>query len=237
MRAIPVRRVFGILLLLFSLLAIYWGTRPVRFQSREIPIYAAELQPTPTTSAPALTGNPAGRLILEWPDEIRIGDPASMRLIFVPNDEPYNGEGDLAKDGSSSQPGAVGPDDPLKRVLQARLDLVGIQHTPTGEIRQALRLDHPIIFLWNLRPQEPGAYDGKIWLHLKFGTAGGGEEAQRVLAAQSVVLRSVGLFGLTGSLARAIGGIGLVIGAMLSLDGIPFYFSRVRARLFGACRD
>ena len=220
------RWVIGIALLVLSFFIIIWGMRTPAYQIREIPIYTMELQPTPLEAVPVLTDNPAGRLILEWPDEIRVGDPASMRMTFLAND----GEVEPAKEGSSSQTEMVRPGDPPERVLQARLELAGVQHTPTGEVSQALRLDHPVTFLWNLRPLERGAYEGKIWLHIHFYEPAGGEESQRVLAAQPVAMRAAGLFGLTGSQGRAVGSIGLVIGALLGLDGLYLNFSRAIAR-------
>ena len=108
-------------------------------------------------------------------------------------------------------------------LVESRLEMDSIHYTPTGEVSEALRSGQPVAFLWSVRPDEQGAYLGTIWVHLRFLPLDGGEELRRVLTAQPVQIQAISLLGLSGAMARWLGGVGLAFGLVLGLDGVVMW--------------
>ena len=206
------RRVFGLLLLAASLVALLWGFWPLPIQERSLVITPAEMLPAELTLG--ATGDPSAIakprfLLLEWPALLRTGDPASIRLAFGP----------AAQEGAS--PPVSAPAGGAYSVLaQARLELPAISHTPVGQVSQALLPGRPVTFVWDLLPDRAGEAGGTVWLHLHFLPASSGPDLRQVLTAQRVQVRVVEFFGLSGPWARALGSAGVVVGVVLGLDGI-----------------
>lgn len=156
----------------------------------------------PDLSAAAQGDLPVAQLTLESPDWLRTGDVGEIRLTF-----------------RYLEPG--NPQTALENLtLQSQLDLLGIPYTPTGEIAQALVRDHPVVFLWNLRGAMPGVYPGKVWLRVRPFSPAVDPEFNRLLAVQALEMRVVDLFGLSGDQCRVYGAVGMLLGAILGLDGV-----------------
>jgi hypothetical protein len=222
------RRVFGLLLLVFSLVILTWG-----LSSTEILLKATELapadmalpgplQPTGSLAASgAAAPAPEPRLLeLSWPKSLRLGDDGTLRLTVgfpPPPTAGSTGNQTLPAGAGGIQPGDTGS---YKFVLQSHLDLPGLARTPTGEVSQAMLPGQPVVFLWYLRASDPGIFNGKVWLHLNFVPTPPAKEQRILLAAQQVDIRVVSLFGLSGGQARLFGSLGLVIGGFLGLDGL-----------------
>jgi len=209
---IVIRRGFGFLFCIGSFVALIWSLWPLPAQTRSLSISPAEMLPEELTSA--VTGDLLAvaepRLLhLEWPAAIRSGELASVRLRV----SPAKGE------GSSSQ---ISPTagEAFSVLAEARLELPGIPHTPTGEVSQGFFPGRPVIFIWDLQPNRLGGADGTVWLHLSFIPAAGGPAMRQVLTAQRIEIQVIDFFGLSGPWARALGSAGVVVGAMLALDGV-----------------
>ncbi len=186
-----------------SLLMLYWGGRKSIFQTYSIDLLQAELHLPVSQQGLADPLSPAGQFILDWPSRIRLGDPAEVRLRFEPA---------VAADNPSSTQ--------YRFFLETRLELFDLQHTPTGEINQAFSFDHPVIFLWNLRPLRTGLFQGKTWIYLRLIETNIGDETTRLLAVPSFEIQVKDLLGISGQQARMVGSLGMVIGFLLALDGI-----------------
>ncbi len=181
-----------------------WGIVPVLSDVRSTPIYASEI----TINPPAITEDQpisgaheplAGDLELSIPQNVRLGDPAIIRLVFSP--QKYQE--------------SISVED---QVFQAYLDLQGIQYTPTGDISQRISFEHPVIFIWNLRPKVEGYFKGKVWLNLNQLEGNPIQDARRVISAQQIEIKVCSFLGLGGSEARIIGIIGFITGAVLGMD-------------------
>ncbi len=199
-------RLLALLLLPVSLALLTWGVRPVASRTQILMITRAEISPPGIGGHP--DGNPnqtAGRLYLEWPNELRLGDAGEVRLSFTPEIQP-----------AASLPAVEG----AGRVLQSRLELAGIVFTPSGEISQALSLAHPVTFLWSLRAGQEGDFPATVWLHLRFPSAGVSQETRTVLTAQNLEIPVTALFGLSGAATRILGWVGLAVGLALGAGDV-----------------
>jgi hypothetical protein len=223
-----IRRVFGLMLLIFSLVALIWGLSYPQYQLRATELSSADMalpgseqsfgNPSAVDSA---ARSPEPRLLkLSWPKRLRLGDDGTLSLtVGFPSPLP------AGSTGSQATPAGVGGVQPAvydtyHLVLQSHLDLPGIIRTPTGEVSQAMLPDQPVEFLWYLRPLTPGVFSGKVWLHLRFVPRSTGQEERILLAAQQVDIQVVSLLGMSSSQARLLGSVGLVVGVFLGLDGV-----------------
>jgi hypothetical protein len=217
-------RALGLALMLIALVVLTWATRAVTYRTQTATITQAELHPAGENGLPLKNPDQiAGRIFLEWPEALRLGDAGEVRLSFDP-EAAQNAQ--AAPDGLAT-PDALAATQPATaeaggEVLQSRLELAGIIHTPTGEISQALSLEHPVTFLWNLRAGQPGDFAGTTWLHLQTEQAGAGQEARVVLTAQQLDIPVMTFYGLSGAEARIIGWVGLALGLALGLGDLFF---------------
>jgi hypothetical protein len=223
-----IHRVFGILLLILSLVALIWGLHAGKYLLQTTDLAPADMAlpglEQPTGSAALGAANPLAPephlLELSWPKSLRLGDDGTLRLtVGIPLLPPASSTGSQTPPAGTGgvQPGIY---DAYNLVLQSHLDLPGITRTPTGEVSQALLPDQPVVFLWYLRPVTPGIFSGKVWLHLRFVPRSAGQEERILLAAQQIDIQVITLLGMSGSQARLFGSLGLVLGGFLGLDGV-----------------
>ena len=171
-------------------------------------------------------------LVLEWPGKIRTGD---SDLLILKLEIADNGEitptaeflGHEIKAGLVEIPNVY---DTHSVVAQARLDMVGVDYTPRGEVSERMRPGDPVQFIWSVRPREVGSHRGTIWVHLEFVPLDDGEVIRQPLSAQVIEIDAVNLLGLGGTPARVIGAVGTFLGAFLGLDkllpGLLSFFRR-----------
>jgi hypothetical protein len=227
---VVLRRAFGWILFLVSLVIFGWGVRPTSFENQKVLFSSQELwspsvEHTGSESDLDTEDVPANQLLFEFPKSLRRGDAGIIRMAF----EPSSSENSHSAPPDSATIPPSEDNDVCRSVLRARLDLSGIRHTPTGEISQKLALDHPVIFLWNLSPEKAGIFNGNVWLHALCVPEIGTSEIGKVLAAKQVNIRVTSLFGLSGSLSRAIGGVGVFMGLTLGLEGWLFKLLKIQS--------
>ncbi len=161
-------------------------------------------------------------LVLEYPSRLRVGDSHTLRLKI---DMGEKGNLPVAPEVTGYEPGnepLIIPDvyNTHNLIVEALLDMSGVQHAPSGELSETLRPGKPVMFLWHLRALEASKYRGTIWLHLRFDPLDGGSESSSLLSARLIDIEAFDFFGLNGSLARVVGSVGLVMGSILGLDGV-----------------
>lgn len=108
-------------------------------------------------------------------------------------------------------------------VAAARLDLAGME-AYRETIREPLRPGQSVSFSWSIRANEAGAYQGMVWLRLELVPKNGGRIDEMLLMARKVDINVVTILGMSGSLARILGGAGLVLSTVL---GFPLIQARV----------
>jgi hypothetical protein len=232
------RRAFGLVLLVLSLVLLTWGLRSAEYllqttelEPADMALTGSDQPPAVTSSSVPLTRIPGPRLLeLSWPKRLRLGDDGTLRLtVGLTSSLPAGSDRSQATPAGASglQPGN---NDGYNLVLKSHLDLPGMVRTPTGELSQTMLADQPVVFLWYLRASAAGFFSGKVWLHLHFVSRSTGGEERILLAAQQVDIQVVRLLGMSGSQARLFGTLGLVVGTFLGLDGVLSWCFKQLAR-------
>jgi hypothetical protein len=231
----PIRRIrliLALVILAISLVLLIWGFWPLLRQNQLLHIYGDSLpalagKPMELTSEPLrvasiqLTLTEARILTLDWPAIIRLGDMDVVHLTL-----------DVDEIGFSSQkeesPRRITPNLDLYAthsvVAEARLDLPGVQVTPSGMVSQPLLPGQSVKFTWQIRCTQTGKYRGVVWFYLSFAPLDGSAESERAISAQSIEIEAIKLLGLNGETAR-LGVVGVFMSALLSL---PFIEDNLR---------
>jgi len=122
-------------------------------------------------------------------------------------------------------------------LADARLDMVGVEFAPQGEISEALLPGKPVEFYWSVRAEDVGSYKGTVWLHLRFIPREGGPASRMVLSGQIIQIESANLFGLSGKAARVAGSVGAVVGSIFGLDSLLSFLIKFIASFRKRLRD
>jgi len=192
---------------------------------------AGPSQPFPVQPPPAIPES--RRLTLEFPAKIRTGDSEVVRLTLevdtlgglTPTAEI---EGNTVQGTTVQIPNLY---ETHNVIAEARLDLAGPQVRPSEAISELLLPGQSVTFYWSVRPIDSGRYRGTAWLFLRFEDKLSGDESRVALSAQPVEIEATKFLGLTGNLARAAGGAGSVLGAILGFPFIDDLLKRLYARL------
>ncbi|MBI1795338.1 MAG: hypothetical protein HYR70_14270 [Chloroflexi bacterium] len=183
------------------------------------------IQPTPTAEPLVIAPPPAileaRRLTLEYPPQIRVGDSDVIRLTLevdtLGNVTPTaEAQGNTITGEVIQIPNLY---DTHNVIAEARLDMAGPQIRPSELISEPLTPGQSATFYWSIRPTSAGTFRGTAWFYLRFVDKVSGEESRKTVSAQAVQVQATSFFGLNGNAARAAGGVGSVLGAIL---GIPF---------------
>lgn len=208
----------GIFLFLVSMVILAWGTLPPENLTKSVSVPPSAIflpklgeAGNGSTALPVLSEE--RRLALHWPPVLRPGD-AGMVILSV---EPYESSGlnsgpaDPAQDSEN----LAGTHNIL---AEARLELPGLQVSPTSAISQPMLAGRTVTFRWEVQAVRVGEYSGTVWLSLRFLSLEGNVAADRPVSAQVIDLRSEGLLGLSGSAGRYLGSAGLLTGVFLCLN-------------------
>lgn len=213
------------LLLLLTLLVLLASCAPI-VKQLPTPTGGAPSSARPTALPPETTPQPAlleqRQLILEWPETLRERD-SSLIVLTIAMNEPAQPTATLELAGPSFPVDIPNIYDTHNIVAVARLDLAGME-AYREEIREPMRPGQPITIPWSIRAGEAGTYRGVVWLRLELIPKNGGPVEERLLLSRAIEIRVVTVLGMSGSLARLLGGAGLVISTIL---GYPFIQSRV----------
>ena len=161
------------------------------------------------------------RLTLEYPSKIRVGDSDVIRLTLeidtLGNVTPTaEAQGNTVTGKIVQIPNLY---DTHNVIAEARLDMAGLQIRPSETISEPLLPGQSATFYWSVLPTTAGTFRGTAWFYLRFIDKVSGVESQKTVSAQPVQIEATSFLGLNGNAARAAGGVGSVIGAIL---GFPF---------------
>jgi hypothetical protein len=225
--------IIGVIVLCGSALVYLFVSQPLTGSappdaSEPIGVLPTESLPSelPTSVIPISTPQPAlperRRLTLEYPAEMRTGDPERVRLTLEVDD--LGGITPTAEMDGNAVTGELIEIPNLYEthhvIAEARFDIAGLEVSPPDVSSQPLAQGQSVTFYWSIRPRETGAYRGTVWLYLRFVDKQSGEESQKAVSAQLVEIEAANLFGLSGSFARTTGVIGSVVGTVI---GFPFF--------------
>lgn len=220
------------LLLLVSLAACLAGCSPLIVHlptptSGSIGNSGASGLPTPgATPEPRLLEH--RQIELEWPETIREKDSDLITLTIAMDEQVQATATLLAPQQSGGTPVDI-PNiyDTHNIVAVARLDMAGIEAS-REDIREPLLAGQPVTFLWSIRANEAGTYRGVVWLRLELVPKAGGPIDEVVLLARPIEVKAVTVFGLPGSTARILGGVGVLLSTVI---GYPIIQDWIKAWL------
>lgn len=219
----------GLFVSLLGLALFAWGAWPGGKQLRVLMLQPHDMQLALAGASPAAwEGNvsdlPAAlpailevrRLALETPNFLRPGDEGRVRLEFTA-DPGLNLEGEMDELSDLY--------DTHHAAVKARLEMSGVRVDPPGSLTRPLAAGQAVSFSWVLVPDQERVYEGTVWFYMRFMPKDGSPSSEWPLAAQRVELSSKSIMGLSGRMARWLGGIGALAGILLLSD---LRFSRLR---------
>ena len=196
--------------------------------------------PTSTTEQPGLPIPPAPppaipearRVTVEYPSKIRAGDSDVVRLTLEV--DTLGNVTPTAEVQGNVVGGQVVQIPNLYKthnvIAEATLDLAGVDVRPGEAISEPLLPGQSVTFYWSVRPASAGTYRGTAWLFLRFVDKVTKEESRKAVSAQTIQITAANFFGLTGNFARAAGGVGSVVGAVLGFPFIDDFFKFLWSR-------
>jgi hypothetical protein len=229
-----VRRILVLLLFVVSALILVWGIWPFDAGTRTVQIYPQDMRLPEGPETTTIKLIPESRaLTLEWPAVLRTGERGGIRLGL---ELTQGGEATATPDTTSGQ--APGESLPVEDVFdshyviaEARLEIADMAYAPVGQISEGLFPGRPVYFVWQVRPDEPGDYQGTVWLHLSYVPIDGGPESRAVLSAQRIDIQAVQLLWFGGTAARVVGSVGVIVALVAGLDDLlPWIMERRRKR-------
>jgi hypothetical protein len=193
------------------------GTPPVPHPTFEaLPLVVTAVPGVPKLSLPEYR-----RLTLEFPPQMRVGDSEVVRLTLEADTLGHITptavlEGNKITGGVVQVPNLY---DTHNVVAEARLDLAGADIRPADVIDEPLLPGQSVTFFWSVHPMSMGTFSGTAWLFLIFVDKASAAESRMPLSAQPIEIQATNFLGLNGGVARSLGGIGTILGAVL---GFPF---------------
>jgi hypothetical protein len=217
-----------------SVLATQAPTSNIPFVIQSTP--TEEQSPALEIIAPPPAIPESRRLTLEYPPQIRTGDSDVIRLTLevdtLGNLTPTAMvQGNLITGQIVKIPNLY---DTHNVIAEAQLDLAGLEVRPSEAISEPLVQGQSVTFYWSVLPANSGTFRGTAWLFLRFVDKVSGAESRIPISAQPVQIEATNFLGLTGSVARTVGGFGSVVGAVLGFpfasDIIKWLIDRLRRR-------
>jgi hypothetical protein len=204
-----IRHVTGPGLLFCGAILLAWACFPVRQQMIEQTILPTEMQ-LPNNGQPAQAVLESRRVILEWPDSMRIGDSEEIKLIFEPS-------GEATIEGN---PGIALSNiyDRYNLMAEGRFEVAGVEVEPANPVRESLTAGQSIVYKWKITAEKTGLYPGKVWLSLRFLPLDGKASTQSPIFITSINLKLTSLGGISGPAARLLGELAIILGIMANID-------------------
>lgn len=205
-----VRYVSSIILLAVSIFTLVWAELPNQRQAVSQFVEPTEMQVPNTGSGVVPTVLEIRQIRLEWPKFMRIGDSGFVTLVF----EPVKSEIIAPK----PQAELTNVYEGYNLMAEGRLDVAGMQVSPANPRRASMPPGQNVSFKWTIRPSKAVTYPGEMWLSIRFLPLDGGEAIPVPIFVQGVNIHASSLLGLSGPQARLFGGLGSMIGLVLSYD-------------------
>ncbi len=206
------RRILSISSLLTGATLLIWAVLPVKAQVdlHSLDPASMSLETNGGEDTPAI---PDGRQVrLEYPAFTRIGEQGKITLDFI------------STPGDGSPPDSLaGFSDAYREynvMVETRVEAAGIRVEPGNPTRESLPPGQPVRFTWKITTDQPGGYDGKVWLSLRFLPLDGGEPVQAPVYVGAFSMRFISLVGFNASAARFVGGVGLFVGILLTITEV-----------------
>ncbi len=217
------RPILSIGLLLISVCLLIWATLPSKRQVAVQEISPSEMQLKSSGQAAIPSILESQQLSLQWPSSMRIGDVEKITLVFKPelND--------------SASPDAVAEFsnvyDSYNLMAEGRFEVAGTRVDPANPTRESMPSGQALKFKWQVIIDKAGSYPGNVWLSLRFLPVDGSQASQQPIFVQEVDIRATSLFGISGPLARLLGGVGIFFSVLVSFDIMIDFVRNLRRKI------
>jgi hypothetical protein len=205
----------GFILLAIAVLILIWSFWPTaRFEQQITSSFGGSLAGLPGAES---AGFMETRLLtIDSPRSVRVGDSDLIKMTFAVAPE-------------VNQESYTIPDlyDTHNLVLEARLDLAGMQVAPGAAISEPLRRGQTITFFWSISPIQAGHYRGNLWVYLNLVPKGGGEIDRRALVAHRMDIQGLSILGLPAGIARWGGAAAALLGLVFSIPFLEDILKRI----------
>jgi hypothetical protein len=204
------------MLLFISIALIIWASLPNKHQTVVQSISPAEMQISPSVEGGDPLRMAARQMVLEWSSSMRIGEDETMTLVFEPVE---------SVSATSDQPAGYSDIYSLYNLMaEARYDVSGISVTPANPTRESMPAGQPVKFTWKINADQVGLSDGTVWLSLRYLPLDGGQASQVPIYIKEVNIQTSSLFGLNETIAYLLGGLGVVLAAVIVYDDLIAWF-------------
>jgi hypothetical protein len=207
-----IRRALSIILLLISIALVIWASLPNKHHTVVQNISPEEMQISSTVKGGDPLSMRVRQVVLVWPDSMRIGDDETITLVFEPV---------VTDSVSFDHPAGYSNVYSLYNLMaEARYDVSGLSLTPANPTRESMPGGQPVKFTWKVNTDQVGSYNGTVWLSLRYLPLDGGLASQIPIYIQEVSIQASSLLGLNETMAYLLGGVGVVLAAVIVYDDL-----------------
>jgi hypothetical protein len=194
---------------------------------------------SPTQPAETQVAQPTATLLveervveLEWPPTMRLGESDLIRISLISTRDGYAVTTEFPEHQVLIQTVPVPRPGGYDLAAVARLDGVGFDIAPGGDLAQGVPLDEPVTWRWTITPRSPGQQRLSLSLRLRWTPKPGNLDPLREtgLYSKGIDVRVLSFFGMSASQATAVGFTGLLVGSGLSLPLAVSIFVKPRRR-------
>jgi len=201
------RHIISLGLLLFSGIFLVWASLPSKRQVVSKVITPSEMQLPflDQTETQSILEN--RQVKLDWPNSMRIGEEGVITLTFeqVQEDTLYPSQQDQFADIY----------DNYNIMAEGRYEVAGISIDPANPIQESMPSGQSMRYRWQISAAQAGSYIGRIWLSLRYLPINGDPAVQVPIFVQEVEIHMTSLLGLSGAMARLVGGVGVLLSVLL----------------------
>jgi len=204
-----IRGVVSIIVLILSIGMLAWALVPARRQTLVqviAPVTVSEVD----GSLKTVLVIQDYQAVLEWPDSLRIGETGKITLTF----EPVPAQANSKESPSSS----ISVYTSNNLMAESNFEVAGLQVNPANPRLESLLEGKTVKPKWQVGAQQPGTYQGNVWLSLQILPLSGGAPSNIPIFIHEVNVHATSFLGLSGPLTRTLGGIGIAFSVILSID-------------------
>ncbi|HEY5984513.1 MAG TPA: hypothetical protein VIU38_13695 [Anaerolineales bacterium] len=147
---------------------------------------------------------------LNYPTQMRVGDSWRVWLHVSPPTDTAVGSAPTTEEARLQE--ALKTE---RLVAEARLELPGADVRPREAVNQYASSGRAADFVWSAVLAEPIEARGTVWLSLIVKDAQSGQQSRATISAQPMETRGATVLGLSGPMARAVAGLGILAAGVI----------------------
>lgn len=248
-----IRRWFGFLIIIIAIIMLIWGVRQFPRQSKTIRVNPEEIflsemadselvipevtfsqTPIPLQSTASgithqeIDASSTYILVLDAPTRIHLADADYLKLSISPDGLAGTISSDLEVSDINPTENSLVIISTHNLLVETRLEMDDVLFEPTGDIITPFQPQRTLNLYWTIQPENPGVYQGIMWLHFQYVARDGSNTQRKLVSRQSFEIAAVSFGGLRGDVTRFIAIISLFIGLFLDIDLWIALFKKIK---------